>query len=197
MGICGPQKFAPLVGGYPTPATAGRLWHDERMLQLARASVGVSFGRPEAGRLVLALVQRDSRRESGSSPTARAVYRAWDQTETRRSRDAGQPRTVHQTLRLARGGGQRASRDHRSLAPNGLADLLAPEVQGGSATDSAGTAQPDSQDGCRESVMGRGDGLPMSCWSSSGSGSRRGRSASTCRSDRPVSRVAISAGPPS
>ncbi len=37
----------------------------------------------------------------------------------------------------------------------------------------------------------------MSCWSSSGSGSRRERLASTCRSDRRASRAAISAGPPS
>ena len=50
--------------------------------------------------------------------------------------------------------GQCAAVDHRSLAPTWLADLLALEVQGGAATNSARTAQPDSQDGHRESVMG-------------------------------------------
>jgi hypothetical protein len=38
----------------------------------------------------------------------------------------------------------------------GLADLVALEVQGGPATDSARTAHHHSQDGRRESVMGRG-----------------------------------------
>ena len=61
-----------------------------------------------------------------------------------------------ETLRLARCGGQRPTGDHRSLAPIGLADLLAPEVQGGPTTDSARTTQSDSQDGCGESFMARG-----------------------------------------
>ena len=46
--------------------------------------------------------------------------------------------------------------DHRSLASTGLADLLALEVQGGPATDSARTAPADSPDGGGESAMGRG-----------------------------------------
>ena len=39
---------------------------------------------------------------------------------------------------------------------NGLADLLAPEVQGGPTTDSAGTTQLDSPERGREPVVGRG-----------------------------------------
>jgi hypothetical protein len=46
--------------------------------------------------------------------------------------------------------------DHCLLAPTGLADLLALQVQGEPATDSARTAQPDSPDGRGESIMGRG-----------------------------------------
>jgi hypothetical protein len=40
----------------------------------------------------------------------------------------------------------RARVDHRSLAPTGLADPLAVQVQGGSAADSAGAAGLDSSD---------------------------------------------------
>ena len=59
-----------------------------------------------------------------------------------------------QTIRLARYGGHRAAVDHRSLASIGLADLLAPEVQGGPTTDSAGAAQPDSPDGDENPLWG-------------------------------------------
>ena len=42
------------------------------------------------------------------------------------------------------------------LAPAGLADLLALEVQGGATADFARTTPLDSPDGRRESVVGRG-----------------------------------------
>ena len=66
-------------------------------------------------------------------------------------------RRAFATNRTARCGGQCASHDHRSLAPTGLADLLAPEVQGGPAPASARATPPDSQDGHRESAVGRGE----------------------------------------
>jgi putative transposase len=55
---------------------------------------------------------------------------------------------------LARCGGQRSSVEHRSLAPTGLADLPAREVQSVPTTDSARTAQANSQDGRGEPVWG-------------------------------------------
>jgi hypothetical protein len=108
------------------------------MLQLARAIVGVacdilglmvsflqSSTTIRAENLVLRR-QLASYIERGIKP--RRVDHACG------SRDARQPRHVHQTVRLARCSGQHSTCDHCSLAPNGVAHLLALEVQGVRAT---------------------------------------------------------------
>jgi len=55
---------------------------------------------------------------------------------------------------LARYGCHCPAGDYRSLAPNGLADPLALEVQGRPAANSARTAPPDSPDGHGEPLWG-------------------------------------------
>src|SRR5437870_12171525 len=125
------------------------------MLQWARAVVGIVSDILRLG--VLFLRSSSAIRAENlvlRRQLARCI-RAWYKTQTRGSRNSSQPRAVHQTLRFAQCGGQRASIDHRSLASTGLGDLLALEVQGRSATDSARTTRPDSQDGRREPAMGR------------------------------------------
>ncbi len=111
------------------------------MLPLARALVGVAS---DVLRLVVSFF-RSSKAIRAENLVLRKqlaqVYRAWYQAPTRGSRYSGQPRTVHQTVRLARYGSHRSAGDHRSLAPTGLADLLALEVQGGPTTDSARTTR--------------------------------------------------------
>ena len=61
---------------------------------------------------------------------------------------------LFQTLRFARCGSHRTTLDHRSLAPTGMADLLALEVQGGSTADSAGVAVAHSPNVHGEPALG-------------------------------------------
>ena len=140
----------------PTPANAGRLWHDERVLQLARAIVGILS---DILRLGVAFWRSSSAIRVENLVLRRQLARYVERGIKPRRVDhvTREPRTVHQTLRMARCGGQCSSGDHRSLAPIGLADLLAPEVQGGPTTDSARASQAYSQDGYRKPCMGRGE----------------------------------------
>ena len=101
------------------------------MLQLVRAIVGVAW---DFLRLGVSFLRSSSAIRVENLVLRRQLARYVErgiQAATRGSRDSREPRTVHQTLRMARYGGQCSSGDHRSLAPIGLADLLAPEVQAG------------------------------------------------------------------
>src|SRR4249920_3797646 len=123
------------------------------MLQLARAIVGIISDILRLGVLFLrssSAIRAENLvlRKQLASCIERGIK------PRRGSRNPRQPRTIHQNVRLARCGGQRSTVDRRSLAPNGLADLLAPEVRGGPTTDSARTTQSDSPDGRREPVVG-------------------------------------------
>ena len=134
------------------PANVLRLWHDERMVQLARTLVEVAS---DVLRLIVSFLR---------SPVAICVENLVRRRQLARYIERGiKPRRVDHATRVSIALFTRVfewctalAGNARSLAPAGLADLLASEVQGGPTTDSARSTQADSPVGCREPFMGRG-----------------------------------------